>query len=486
MSFLSQPKTFKLRNTYINGFLDCSGDILLRSGNVIIGNILQPGYNANQRSLMVNGRTEMNGNVIVNGNLLISSNNIALGLKSANITNGIQDGLPNGVNTTAVGSFSGMNHTGQNNTFIGSVAGQSSSTTYDVRTGSNNTYIGYRTSANNSAWANSTAVGTGAVISASNQIVLGTASETISIAGPVSITNNTTSTNRTNGSLVVTGGLGVDNTINCRSINCEGIYSTYGIGTNDSFVSEAPTYNTGYLRIISSDSANYIQSGLSYMPDSVAPLIFTSVYNGREAMRLDVANKRLGIGTETPTQMLGIENSMRVNQAQATNNKLLVLWDANTNDQVATATAFYGFGVNNSTLRYQVDLNGSTHAFWGGATQYGRINNNTSGFQIGSDRKLKKNITELDYGLNEILQLKPSRYLMKEENEGDPTHIGLIAQDVQAILPEVVHECLEDDNTTTLMLSHIGFIPVLIRAIQQQQQQIQNLEERLKTLENSR
>lgn len=33
---------------------------------------------------------------------------------------------------------------------------------------------------------------------------------------------------------------------------------------------------------------------------------------------------------------------------------------------------------------------------------------------------------------------------MKEENEGDKTHIGLIAQEVQ---PEVVHECFEDDNT---------------------------------------
>ena len=185
MSFLSQPKTFKLRNSYVNGFLDCSGDIILRSGNVIIGNISQPGYNANQLSVLVHGRTQMNGNVIVNGNLFVSSNNIALGLRAGNITNGIQDGVPNGLNTTAVGSFSGMNHSGINNIFIGSVAGQTSSTTYFSRTGSNNTYVGYRTSANNSAWANSTAVGTGAVITASNQIVLGTATETVFAPGNV-------------------------------------------------------------------------------------------------------------------------------------------------------------------------------------------------------------------------------------------------------------------------------------------------------------
>ena len=187
MSFLSQPKPFKLKNTYIHGFLDCSGYVILNSGNLIIGNTTYPGYNANQLSLLVNGRTEMNGNVIVNGNLFVSSNNIALGLRAGNITNGIQDGVPNGLNTTAVGSFSGMNHTGLNNTFIGSVAGQTSSTTYFSRTGSNNTYVGYRTSANNSAWENSTALGTGAVITASNQIVLGTATETIFAPGNVII-----------------------------------------------------------------------------------------------------------------------------------------------------------------------------------------------------------------------------------------------------------------------------------------------------------
>ena len=489
MSFLSQPKTFKLRNTYVNGFLDCSGDIILRSGNVIIGNISQPGYNANQLSVLIHGRTEMNGNVIVNGNLLVSSNNIALGLRAGNIVNGIQDGVPNGLNTTAVGSFSGMNHTGQNNTFMGSVAGQASSTTYFSRTGNNNTYVGHRTSASQSAWGNSTAVGTGAVITASNQIVLGTAEEIVTTGGNVRITNTTASTTSTNGALVVTGGLGVGG-----AINSAGSISTPStIVTNDAFVSVASTANTGYLRMVSTGSANYIQSGLSSTSDSVAPLLFTSSFNGREVMRVDVSNRRLGIGTTAPTQMLGIQGSLRVNQANLIYNKLLILRDNATADPVDSATNFFGFGcgqqvinsINYGLLRYQVSQS-NVHAFFGGTVQYGRISDATSGFIIGSDRKLKKNITELDYGLNEILQLKPSRYLMKEENEGDKTHIGLIAQEVQPIIPEVVHECVDDDNTPTLMLSHIGFIPVLIRAIQQQQQHIQNLEERLKTLENSR
>ena len=250
MSFLSQPKTFKLRNTYVNGFLDCSGDIILRSGNVIIGNISQPGYNANQLSVLIHGRTEMNGNVIVNGNLLVSSNNIALGLRAGNIVNGIQDGVPNGLNTTAVGSFSGMNHTGQNNTFVGSVAGQTSSTTYASRTGNNNTYLGHRTSANNSAWGNSTAVGTGAVITASNQIVLGTAGESVTTAGNVRITNQTNSLNTTSGALQVSGGVGVGGAI----IAGGSIYAGYGNSRSVELGADAT--NTAYIDFHSLDGVS--------------------------------------------------------------------------------------------------------------------------------------------------------------------------------------------------------------------------------------
>jgi hypothetical protein len=485
MSFLSQPRTVKIKNTYINGFLDCSGDIILRSGNVIIGNISQPGYNANQMSLMVNGRTEMNGNLIVNGNLLVSSNNIALGLRAGNIINGIQDGVPNGLNTTAVGSFSGMNHTGQNNTFIGSVAGQNTSTTYFSRTGSNNTYLGYRTSSNNSAWGNSTAVGTGSVISASNQIVLGTAEESVSIAGNVRITNNSASTTTTTGALTITGGVGILGNINT------GGFSTF---TRDSSFSGniLLTQLNNPLWLVSRN-ASVINSTLSTNGSDVgifygttipaAASLIISPRGAARGIKMDIAGN-VGIHNATPRFTFDVSGIIGINNN--TDNKKLVLWDNSTAENPTTATNFFGFGINSNTLRYQVSTNLENHTFFGGNIQYGRINNNTSGFQIGSDRKLKKNITELDYGLNEILQLKPSRYLMKEENEGDKTHIGLIAQDVQTILPEVVHECLDDDNTTTLMLSHIGFIPVLIHAIQQQQQQIQNLEERLRTLENSR
>jgi len=56
-------------------------------------------------------------------------------------------------------------------------------------------------------------------------------------------------------------------------------------------------------------------------------------------------------------------------------NKQLVLYDDSSGDTPSTATAFYGFGVNTNTLRYQVDTTSSAHVFYGGSTTYATINN---------------------------------------------------------------------------------------------------------------
>jgi hypothetical protein len=63
-------------------------------------------------------------------------------------------------------------------------------------------------------------------------------------------------------------------------------------------------------------------------------------------------------------------------------NKQLVLYDSGSSDTPSTATAFYGFGVNSSTLRYQVDSTGSAHKFYGGSANFATISN--SGININN------------------------------------------------------------------------------------------------------
>ncbi|MFD2823808.1 tail fiber domain-containing protein [Lacinutrix iliipiscaria] len=85
-----------------------------------------------------------------------------------------------------------------------------------------------------------------------------------------------------------------------------------------------------------------------------------------------------------------------------------------------------------------------------------------------SDRRLKHNIETLPYGLNEVLQLAPKQYYWK--NRGEQTHksLGLIAQEVQPIISELVHTANDENNT--LSVNYTELIPVLINAIQEQQE----------------
>lgn len=83
-----------------------------------------------------------------------------------------------------------------------------------------------------------------------------------------------------------------------------------------------------------------------------------------------------------------------------------------------------------------------------------------------SDGRLKKDVTLLSYGLNEILLLQPVSYNWKNKEQKHKS-LGLIAQEVQPIIKELVH--IDSDKDKTLSLSYTELVPILIKAIQEQQ-----------------
>jgi len=93
-----------------------------------------------------------------------------------------------------------------------------------------------------------------------------------------------------------------------------------------------------------------------------------------------------------------------------------------------------------------------------------------------SDRRLKKDINTINYGLDEILALTPVSYNWKNRDQ-DYKSLGLIAQDVQPIIKEIVHQNNLDNNM--LSVSYTELIPVLIKAIQEQQEIIENQDSKI-------
>lgn len=82
-----------------------------------------------------------------------------------------------------------------------------------------------------------------------------------------------------------------------------------------------------------------------------------------------------------------------------------------------------------------------------------------------SDKRLKENIVELEYGLKDLLKLDPVAYTWKKFPDRTDRSLGLIAQDVQSVIEEVVH--VNKDKDQTLSVSYIELIPVLINAIKE-------------------
>jgi hypothetical protein len=108
-----------------------------------------------------------------------------------------------------------------------------------------------------------------------------------------------------------------------------------------------------------------------------------------------------------------------------------------------------------------------------------------------SDGRDKKNIRALNYGLKEIMKLKPVRFNWKD-NIDNNDKLGLIAQDLQKVLPEVVkdHEYRKVDSTNRLErvpserlgVMYADIIPVLIKGMQEQQQMIDEQNKKIETL----
>ena len=92
---------------------------------------------------------------------------------------------------------------------------------------------------------------------------------------------------------------------------------------------------------------------------------------------------------------------------------------------------------------------------------------------ISSDARLKSNIVSLGSTLPKLLQIDGKSYEMKGKQK-----IGVLAQEIQEVFPELVSE---DDNEM-LAVNYQGLVPVLINALKDQQNEIDELKDMVQAL----
>ena len=203
----------------------------------------------------------------------------------------------------------------------------------------------------------------------------------------------------------------------------------------------------------------------------------------------DNTNSRLGILQTNPIFSLDIAGTLRSSHSTA-NSYSAIFYNSNLNGEGLTTRG--GSASNHNSLLIQT-YNGNVNLFQitgNGATRFETlvgsgsrpVNAAADGtISAASSITIKENISNLNYGLDKILQLQPKSFNYIDKNKyGEGLDIGFIAEDVYTIVPEATGTM----NDGFIYFDAVRLIPILTKAIQEQNALIKALEQRILTLEN--
>lgn len=186
----------------------------------------------------------------------------------------------------------------------------------------------------------------------------------------------------------------------------------------------------------------------------------------------------VGMGTTNPTAQLDAENTSIVGGGVAIGVK------ATSTGTGMTNYGLYAAAANASTTNYAAYFNGDVYA---------------TGSYLPSDATIKTNIDSTHFSCSALCKLKPCTYNYKTGyptlNLPSGTHFGLIAQDVEAVYPDLVKTVVQpavydtgghiiDSAVTFKTVNYTGLIPLLVKAYQDQEKKTDSLTKVLASLQS--
>jgi hypothetical protein len=227
------------------------------------------------------------------------------------------------------------------------------------------------------------------------------------------------------------------------------------------------TTGPGFMRLTSLNGATYIQSssvpieGPGAGADNFIPIYFTGMAGGSPQMILTATG--LGIGTTTPGYKLDVNGTTNLNGEvnfptnteikSRPDNVRRLYFDNTATTYFGSANGYYAF--QNSTQQvftFTIDNVGNVVAK-GNVTAY-------------SDVRAKENITTIDSAVDKVMALRGVYYTRKDIP--GPRQVGVIAQEVETILPEVVMTDTEGKKS----VAYGNIVALLIEAMKEQQEMI--------------
>ena len=225
----------------------------------------------------------------------------------------------------------------------------------------------------------------------------------------------------------------------------------------------------------------------------------TGIVNIGSAQVYKDASGNLGIGTSSPASKLDVIGTARAAALLITNGDASI-----TNGGAGDARALFisnssATGLPNGCLYINNvnNPNNTTYSFMqavAGAVQKfvvfgnGTTQNGTGVYGTISDARIKKDVVNTSPKLDKLLQVRVVNYT-RTDDLSESRQIGVIAQELEEVFPgliDVVEEKDKDGNVTCpdrKSVKYSLFVPMLIKALQEQQSIIQALTTRIAALE---
>ena len=186
-----------------------------------------------------------------------------------------------------------------------------------------------------------------------------------------------------------------------------------------------------------------------------------------------VINQDLGVGI-TPLAKFHVNGTSLVRTSTGVGDFYLGNVGSNKYFRFHTNNSETFFGMNCGTVRWR--QGSSTRFYFYPSTANMTINGTLT---QNSDSRVKENVVEIDNCISKVQAMRGVYYNRTDFNT-DTTKVGVIAQEVEAVLPELILESPDDGLKS---VAYAELTAVLINAIKEQQEIIEDLKTRITKLE---